>query len=116
MKTEFKKSLRTKLLVIAPVVVLLSSGSIAQAIETDFNNTWQTNILTNPSERQLQREKQGKVTIFDGLTDKLINNIMDSQFDRLESMMFTRIVVTDYNGKPKRDPDTGNIVTEGDDC
>jgi len=116
MKTDFTKSLRTKLLVIAPVVVLLGSGSIAQAKQTDFINTWQTNILTNPSEHQLQREKQGKVTIFDGLTDRLVDDIMDTQFDRIESMMFVRVVVTDNNGKAKQDPDTGNIVTEGDDC
>ena len=45
---------------------------------------------------------------------RLFEPTHDEQFDRLEHMMFIRVVVTDDSGKARRS-ETGEIVTESDD-
>jgi hypothetical protein len=52
--------------------------------------------------------------IYDGLTDRDVERAFDEQFDRLEHMMFIRVVVTDDSGKARRSG-TGEVVTESDD-
>ena len=98
------------------VIGMISMGSLAQVSAAGFEQRWQQNILINPSPAQLAREHRGQITIFDGLTDKLISNVMDTQFERLDSMMFTRVIITDAKGKPKRDAKTGEVQFEDDGC
>ncbi len=88
--------------------------ALADAELTDKN--WQINTLNTPSKSQLQREKNGSVTIYHGLTDKIVENAMDKQFDRLSSMMFTSVIVTDNSGDAVINPETGEIVVEEDSC
>lgn len=76
---------------------------------------WQTDRLYTPTKQQLAREKSGRVIIFDGLRDSEVEQAMDSQFDRLDSMMFVRTIVTDKVGAPLTD-EQGSYVTEDDDC
>lgn len=50
--------------------------------------------LTNlraPSADLLQREQQMSVTIFDGIEVTEVDRALDSQFERIDSMMFVRI-------------------------
>lgn len=77
---------------------------------------WQSNLLFDPSPRQLELEKKGRVNIYDGLKDTEVARAMDNHFNRIGSMMFVRTVVTGDDGKPLVDPTTGNIVVEDDDC
>jgi len=77
---------------------------------------WQTNLLFNPTSRQLELENKGRVNIYDGLKDTEVAHALDSQFDRIQSMMFVRTVVTGNGGEPLVDPVTGNKVLEDDDC
>jgi hypothetical protein len=76
----------------------------------------QTNLLFNPTPRQLEFENKGRVNIYDGLKDTEVARALDTQFDRMQSMMFVRTVVTDNIGEPLIDPETGNKVLEDDDC
>lgn len=80
-----------------------------------FDN-WQYNRLFNPSPGALKAEDRGAVVIYDGLTDVTVKQALDQQFDRIQNMMFTRTVITDKNGKPEIDPDTGNVLVEEDGC
>ena len=41
---------------------------------------------------------------------------MQEQFHRLDSMMFTRIIIFDADGNPVLDPDTGLVMREDDGC
>jgi hypothetical protein len=54
--------------------------------------------------------------IYDGLTDKQIAKAMDTQFDRIESMMFVRTIVTNDEGNAVRDSETGQVIVEDDGC
>jgi hypothetical protein len=40
----------------------------------------------------------------------------DNHFDRFQSMMFVNAVLTDADGKPARDPESGKVITEDDGC
>ncbi len=77
---------------------------------------WQLDRLFAPTAQQLMREKSGRVAIYDGLLDTEVEQVMESQFDRLASMMFVRTIVTDKVGTPLTDGQGGGYVTEDDDC
>ena len=89
--------------------------SLAGAAEP-VANTWQMNRLFQPNQADLNREAKGRIMIYDGLTDKTVERALDEQFERVETMMFTSVVVTDDSGEPIRDTDTGDIITEEDGC
>jgi hypothetical protein len=75
---------------------------------------WQMVRLFEPTQADLHAEAKGRVMIYDGLTDRDVERAFDEQFDRLEHMMFIRVVVTDDSGKARRSG-TGEVVTESDD-
>jgi hypothetical protein len=65
---------------------------------------------------QLNLEQRGRIMIYDGLTDKQIAMALDTQFDRIESMMFVRTIVTNDEGDAMRDNETGQVIVEDDGC
>lgn len=95
-------------LVIAPVPAALSDDTLLES--------WQLNRLFNPDSAELHQEQRDTVFIYAGLTDRDVSRALDENFDRIESMMFIRTVVTNEQGDPKIDPDTGKTVTEDNDC
>ena len=64
-----------------------SSGLTGEASEI----SWQERRLHQPNSSQRQREVQGQVFIYDGLTYGAVAQAMDEHFDRIENMMFTQI-------------------------
>lgn len=99
-------------------IILASHGylpGLAGAVEPAAN-TWQMTRLFQPTQADLKRESKGRIMIYDGLTDKIVDRALAEQFDRVETMMFTSVVVTDDSGEPIRDTDTGEIITEEDGC
>lgn len=73
---------------------------------------WQMARLLDPSEADRKAEEKGRVMIYDGMTDREVARAMDEQFDRIEYMMFTRTLVADDSGKPRKDRESGELVTE----
>ncbi len=109
------------LVYIVPVFIFALSADRSVAGENiEFALTklssWQQRHLLEPSPRDRLREKQGRIVIYDGLLDTVVESALDLYFDRIENMMFTRIVVTSKDGKPLLDPDTGELVIEDDGC
>lgn len=82
----------------------------------DSTDKWQIYRLFKPTESQREKEeKTGQVMIYDGLPDTTVAKAIDTNFKRIQNMMFTRVVVTKTSGDPELD-EYGNAVVEDDGC
>ena len=90
--------------------------SISPIYPAAAEESWQVRLLLDPSPGQLRMEKRGRVMIYDGLTHEQIDRALDTQFDRIRTMMFVRTIVTDDEGNAVRDEETGDIRVEDDGC
>ena len=77
---------------------------------------WQLQRLFEPTDHQLRQEESGFVFIYDGIKSSDIERVMSEQFHRLDSIMFTGIIITDEDGEPVLDPVTGLAMREDDGC
>jgi len=82
----------------------------------NIHNNWQLKRLLHPTKSQLLREAHQQVFVYIGLMDKDVNRALDQNFDRIESIMLANVIVTDEEGKPRRHPETGEVMTEEDGC
>lgn len=94
----------------------LIASSVGSAGPIQVADSWQEKMLFSPPPSQIELEKRGRVMIYDGLTDTQVARAMDTQFDRIEAMMFVRTVVTDSLGTALRDTGTGELLVEDDGC
>ncbi|MES9990542.1 MAG: hypothetical protein ABW098_01205 [Candidatus Thiodiazotropha sp.] len=101
---------------IGTISILLLTCQAQAAIGGNSNDDWQQRRLMQPTSEELNREQTGHIMIYDGLTDRQVADAMDQHFSRIQSMMFTSVVVTDDDGLPKTDPTTGDIMIENDGC
>lgn len=69
--------------------------------------SWQLKQLHTPSPSLREAEQRGRVTIYDGLNVAEVNQAMDEQFERIESMMFIRTEHPTPEGK---------VLVEDDGC
>ena len=67
---------------------LMFQDSPAAGAESD----WALEQLHKPSPSLREIERRGRVTIHDGINLADVDDAMDRQFDRIESMMFIRTV------------------------
>lgn len=122
MQTNTQHSqLNNSILLIAALFVVSFSGAthavepIADIALFEAADKWQMNRLFEPTTLQRKKETQGQIMIYDGLRDSTIKKALDKNFERIENMMFTRVVVTDGHGQPELDV-AGNAITEDDGC
>ena len=101
---------------ILTTTLVMSVGCFAPSAVADGTMSWQLEMLYTPTPGQIKRENQGFVYIYDGLTDAQVAQVLDDQFDRIESMMFIHTIVTDDAGAPREDSETGELILEDDDC
>ena len=76
---------------------------------------WLLRRLNAPTEHELAHEREGNVYIYDGLTDREVEQALDDHFDRIEYMMFMGTRQTDPAGEVRTDAD-GHIETESPGC
>ncbi len=77
---------------------------------------WNKRRLFHPTPQELQAEEHGQIIIYDHLRSTDIERALDEEFDRVDSMMFVRVVKTQPDGEPKLDPQTGSYEVEDDGC
>ena len=103
----------------ALVICLVLGGfsvSVVAADGDDNMREWQLGLLFEPSGHQLEMERRGRVFIFDGMHSADIDRAFEEQFDRIDSMMFTGTIITDSDGVPVMDPETGLLLVLDDGC
>jgi hypothetical protein len=91
------------------IVLLMGTLLAPLARAADANDSFQYNALFNPSTAQLKAEDRGRVMIYDGLDNAVVERALDEQFSRIEHMMFVR---TRQNSSDDDDEDT----VEDDGC
>jgi hypothetical protein len=77
---------------------------------------WLLRRLMQPSPHELERERKGSVYIYDGLTEREVDSVLDKSFNRIQAMMFVGTVKTDASGQPLRDAATGKVIEESGGC
>ena len=102
MNTKIINTLCTLLLAACTMTLFTGTGPVKA------EGSWQMRMLFNPPESQLKVEKRGRIMIYDGLKEVRIERAMDTQFERIESMMFVRTIITDN--------ETGEDTVEDDGC
>jgi len=90
--TAVKTALMNVLGLIIFITASITVSTSAWAVQDP--ETWQMQRLLHPTPAQRERERQGQVFIYDGLTDKDVERAMDLGFDRLSSMMFVNVKKT----------------------
>ncbi|MDH5600437.1 MAG: hypothetical protein OEY78_03930 [Gammaproteobacteria bacterium] len=124
MQTSTTISTVNRLMTITAAIYFVTLSNLTLADENeqldlallDSTDKWQVNRLFQPTESQKKKEQQdGQIMIYDGLRDTTIAKALDSNFDRIQNMMFTRVVVTRLSGQPEVD-EFGNAVVEDDGC
>lgn len=87
-------------------IVLLMGILLAPPAGADnMNDRFQYNTLFNPTPAQLKAEERGRVMIYDGLDNAVVERAIDEQFDRIEHMMFIR---TRQSSSEEEDEDTAD--------
>ena len=92
---------------IAATAIAVSSLIWNPVVLSAENEDWQLAMLFDPSVAQLKFEERGRVFIYDGMKSTDVQRVMDSQFHRLDSMMFIRTQYVSLDG---------DVESEDDDC
>jgi hypothetical protein len=85
--------------------ILLGLGASQTLVADDSLDQFYRTVLLNPSKAIQVAEARGRVTIYDGLDNEVVDRAMDSQFDRIENMMFVGIRRTQPDGSVEQDDD-----------
>ena len=88
------------------VLALALSVHTGQTLAKDaIPGSYDENVLFNPSEAVLLAEANGRVNIYDGLQHSVVDHALDTQFGRIENMMFVRTRETLPDGEVDDDCD-----------
>lgn len=100
-------------------VSMLSFANPGHGMDLDPDKSlhdWQVQRLMAPSPRDLEKERKGSVYIYNGLTEREVDAALETQFPRIQNMMFVGTVKTDARGNPLQDAESGKYVQESPSC
>ena len=78
---------------------------ITASASTNADDSFQEKMLFAPSEYMLKAEERGRIMIYDGLEAKVVDKALNTQFGRIENMMFVRITHVQENGEVEYEDD-----------
>jgi hypothetical protein len=107
--------LKQSILFLFVISILVNPGMSVFADDENTVEQWQLTRLFSPTENDLQNEANGKVFIYSGLKDIDVDHALDKNFNRIQSMMFIKTIVTDSDGEPEIDKATNMTIAEYDD-
>lgn len=85
------------------VMLMILLGGFAW--EAAAASDWQERRLLEPSDVEQRIEQQGRVQIYDGLPEETVDRALDTQFSRMENMMFVGVRRTTTDGDEYADDD-----------
>jgi hypothetical protein len=83
----------------------MPAGASADSAQTNLE-LWLLRRLNEPTERERAHEREGNVYIYDGLTDRQVDQAMNLHFDRIEYMMFVGTRKTEPTTEAPSDAET----------
>ena len=81
----------------AAMLTYLCTIGLSIASTSDAGD-WNRNQVLNPSAGQLRAEQRGRVAIYDDLYESKLDEALNTQFGRIENMMFVRVIHTTPKG------------------
>lgn len=72
---------------------------IPLTVAANSYSDYQLRRLFDPTVSEYAAENKGKVHIYDGLTSAQVDDALNNHFERIDNMMFTRIVQLDDQGE-----------------
>jgi hypothetical protein len=85
--------------------IVLGTSIMTVHAEGKATSAYQQNMLFNPSQSLLKAESRGRVTIYDGLANSKVERALDTQFGRIDNMMFISTRHTLEDGTVEEDDD-----------
>lgn len=85
--------------------LLLGAVSAVLPFAAGAEDGFQLNALFNPTQAQQRAEARGRVMIYDGMDEQVVERALDEQFGRIEHMMFTHTRHTESDGAVSVDDD-----------
>lgn len=90
-------------------------GAAETSADTSLHQ-WELRRLNEPTERERAHERAGNVYIYDGLTDREVDQALNAHFDRIDYMMFIGTRKTAPADDPANSNAQGNGETESPGC
>jgi len=102
--TELRTPIKnTRLIAVLAIALGVHTNYLLAA--DDISDNYDQNVLINPSEAVLLAEARGRVMIYDGLEHRVVDQALDTQFKRIDNMMFVRTRETLPDGSVEIDDD-----------
>lgn len=92
----------------------LPVGAVEASVQSSLEE-WRLRRLNEPTELERRHESEGNVYIYEGLTDREVDQALGTHFDRIEHMMFLGTRRTDTTGTVSNNAD-GSPATESSGC
>ncbi len=80
-------------------IMLLASTSLWAG------NSSEEKMLFKPSDYLRETGESGRIMIYEGLENKLVDKALDEQLDRIDDMMFVRVAQVQDNGDSEYESD-----------
>ena len=85
--------------------VLVLSFMASVTLSAQANDSYQHKMLFTPNSGMVKAENHGRVMIYDGIKNDVVDVALNEQFDRIENMMFVRVVHVQEDGEEIADED-----------